>query len=327
MRGVGMVAVLALVLTALPTGELSAQPRAKDRGQIAAPAGYQRQTIQGFTLFIHTDVLSNDRDERWQRKPLDVLDLELGTIVKKLPPKAVAALRRLLVWIEWEDPSDPDVERGVVAKYYGVYGNLAMWSLGKNKHPLKANNIEVVNMKSLTREHQPGVKLERCVLLHEMAHAVHHQVVGMNNPGIRAAYRAARERGLYARSKDVYGRIVEPTYAASNDREYFAELTCAYLDKLHYFPHTADDLKEHDPTGYKVMEQVWGTRKRIDGALKGKGEQDAAVKLERGRAQYLSGRRKEARVTLEQLIEAHPGTRAAVTAKEWLTRWKKEDGK
>ncbi|MFO0929618.1 MAG: hypothetical protein U0736_21740 [Gemmataceae bacterium] len=324
-RWVAVLLLLGLVVADAP-GQVKPKGPAKPKAG-GSPAGYRKQAIQGFTLYIHEDVFKNNDDPKWDRKPLDVLDLELSTIVKKLPPRAVTALRRLLVWIEWADESDPDLDRGVVAKYYGVYGNLALWSLGKNKHPLKANNIEVVNMQALTREHQPGVKLERCVLLHEMAHAVHHQVIGMSNAGVRSAFRAARERGLYAEAKDVYGRTLRPTYAATNDREYFAELTCAYLDKLYYFPHTADDLKEYDPTGYKVMEQVWGSRKRIDGALKGKGEKDAAVRLERARTQYIAGRKKDGLATLEALIEAFPATKAAATAKEWLERWQKEEKK
>ena len=52
-------------------------------------------------------------------------------------------------------------------------------------------------MRSLTREHQPGVKVDRCVLLHEMVHAVHFQVFGSQNQIIRATYRQAMERHLY----------------------------------------------------------------------------------------------------------------------------------
>ena len=40
--------------------------------------------------------------------------------------------------------------------------------------------------------------------------------------------------------------------------EFFAELTCAYLDRLNYFPATREDLEKHDPTTYKLMQKVWG---------------------------------------------------------------------
>lgn len=64
----------------------------------------------------------------------------------------------------------------------------------------------------------------------------------------KETFRQAVERKLY-----------DPgVHAATNDREYFAKLTCAYLDRMDYFPHTRDELKRHDPKGYELMEKVWG---------------------------------------------------------------------
>jgi hypothetical protein len=302
------------------------EPSKEKSRPIALPniPGYKKHTIQGFTLLIQDAVYENNDDPKWRRKPIDVLDLELGTIVRSLPDKPVKVLQRLLVWIEWEDTSDPDLEKGVLAKYYGVSGSLAMWSLGKGKHPLKANNIEVISMKSLTREHQPGVKLERCVLLHEMAHAVHHQILGFNNVNVRTVYRQAMSRKLYDEAKDVYGNIRKPPYAARNEHEYFAELTCAYLDKLHYYPFNPDDLKKHDLQGYRLMERTWGTRKTIETALKAKTEKEATRKLEQARALYAVDKLKAGIDTLEFLIDAFPETRAAATAKTWLPKWKEQ---
>jgi hypothetical protein len=291
---------------------------------LPAVPGYKMQKIQGFTLLINDDVYRNNDDPRWKRKPIDVLDLELGTIVRRLPERMVKQLQRILLWIEWEDRSDPDLKRGVVAKYYGVYANVALWSLGKNKHPRKANNVEVINMKSLTREHQPNVKLERCVLLHELSHAVHHQLFGTNNAAIKATYRQAMARGLYNESKDVYGRIRKPTYASKNEREYFAELTCAYLDKLHYYPFNADDLKQHDPQGYKLMERCWGTRKQLDAAVKMKTEKEANHLLASARRLYGTGKKKEGVDALDKIIEDFPETNAGTEALKLREQWSEE---
>jgi hypothetical protein len=325
---------LVLGLIVLGAGlALGGSARAQSKNTIGKPTaapgipGYKKQMIQGFTLLINNDVYKHNKDERWKRKPIDVLDLELGTIVSKLPEKYVKALQsQFLIWIEWEDTSDPDLARRVVAKYYGVYGNLAMWSLGKNKHPRKANNIEVINMKSLTREHQPGVKLERCVLLHELAHAVQHRTpsIGINNPQIKAAYRQAMSRGLYDEAKDVYGKIRRPTYAAKNEREYFAELSCAYLDKLHYYPFNSEDLKKHDPIGYKVMERIWGPRKKIDAALKLKIEKEASKLLASAQRMYVTGKKKEGLDTLDKVIEQYPDTKAGVNAEKLRDKWAEE---
>lgn len=316
--------VVAMLGVLLAGSSVTAQAK-KDKDKPKAAAGipgYKKQTIQGFTLLIHDEVYKQNDDAKWKRKPLDVLDLELGTVVRRLPEKGVKVLQRLTIWIEWHDDADPDLEKGVVAKYYGVSGNLGLWSLGKNKHPLKANNVEVINMESLTREHQPGVSSERCVLLHEMAHAVHHQLLGFNHDGVKAAYKQAMARKLYEEATDVNGRTLKPPYAAKNENEYFAELTCAYIDKLHYFPFTPEDLQKHDPAGYKLMEKVWGTRKQIETALTAKTEKEAARLVEQARGYYTVDKIDAGVAILERVIHDFPDTKAAATAKGWVEKWK-----
>jgi hypothetical protein len=312
-------AVLGLAV-ALPRA--AAQPKDPGKGKPKSPIpGYRKETIQGFTLLINEEVYKQSEDPVWKRKPLEVLDRELGTIARRLPARTVTALRRLLVWVEWEDRSDPDFGK-VVAKYYAVWGNVSLWTLAKDKHPLKANNVEIIHMKDLTREHQPGVKHERCVLLHEMAHAVHYQVFGRNNPHIAAAYKQAMARSLYAEAKDDRGRIRKPAYASTNEREYFAELSCAYLDRLHYYPFTADDLKQHDPQGYKMMEQTWGKRSQIAAAIKKDAEREAGKRLAAAQRLHRAGKKSEGIEALEKLVAELPETKPAETARKLLVKWK-----
>src|SRR5258708_32153017 len=65
------------------------------------------------------------------------------------------------------------------------------------------------------------------------------------------------ERGLYDNGKHESG-ATRKADASTNDHEYLAELTCSYLDKCAYYPFTREDLREHDPVGFKLMEQIWG---------------------------------------------------------------------
>jgi hypothetical protein len=66
----------------------------------------------------------------------------------------------------------------------------------------------------------------------------------------------AMDRRLYDRVQTARGGVAR-AYAATNSAEYFAELTCAYLDRCDCQPFTRAELKEHDPTGYRLMESVW----------------------------------------------------------------------
>jgi hypothetical protein len=325
--------VLFCALVMLPALRLPAQTKTgngKSNGTKSAPdkkkllsgpiPGYQHRKIEGFDVLLHSKALDHANDPEFKRKPLDVLELELNTITRVLPPRTVNVLRGIVIWVEWDDDTDPDY--GIaVAKYYGVWGNRAMWSLRQDKHPGKANNIEIISLRSLTREHQPGIKLERCVILHELSHAVHLQLFGPDNPHIKAAYHQALDRGLYDQAENVNGRKIKP-YARVSDREYFAELSCAYLNKLHYFPFNRDDLKKHDPTGYKMMELTWGTRKQIDAAIKIESEKAATRRLAAARKLQAEKKTDEACAALEKLVEWYPDTKAAGEAKPLLAKLK-----
>jgi hypothetical protein len=232
-------------------------------------------------------------------------------------------LRKLTIWVEWDDVTDPHYKLNVVAKYHGVLANRALWPSDRPLDPLKANNIQIISLRKLTEEYQPDGRSDRCVLLHEMAHAVHHQVLGADNPAILAAYRQAMERRLYEFSKDAQGRPGVP-HARVNDGEYFAELTCAYLNRLNYYPFTRADLKRHDPVGYKVMERAWGTPRQLEAAFKEDEERRAAVRMRRVRQLLGGGKEAEAKASLVSLLADHPKTRAGAEARRLLDEMKQK---
>jgi hypothetical protein len=282
--------------------------------------GYKHQQLEGFDVLLHSKVLDHANDSEYKRKPLDVLELELNTITRVMQPWQVKVLRGIVIWVEWDDEDDPD--HGIaVAKYYGVWGDRGLWSLRNDKHPGKANNVEIISLKSMTREHQPNVKLERCILLHELSHAVHLHLMRKYDADIKAAYRQAMDRKLYDEAENVNGRKIKP-YARTNDKEYFAELSCAYLNNLHYFPFNRDDLKKHDPTGYKMMETTWGTRKQLDAAVKAESEKAASKRLEKAKRSQTDKKTEEAVIALEKLLEFYPNSKAAGEAKPLLEKLK-----
>ncbi len=221
--------------------------------------GYKRHTVEGFTLLVSDDVAKADT-AKFDRKPMEVLELELKMITKIMTAKQADALRKLPVWVEWEEKLEMTNGRdGFATAVY--YGGHQVQMLQKGKHPLKAKTVTVLNMRSLTGEHQPKADSERCVLLHEFAHAVHDQVIGYDNAGVKASYAQAMERKLYDKGQ----------YLSTNEAEFFAELTCAYFDQLHHFPKTRTELKKHDPVTFKLMEGAWGKDKKNEPVAEGKG--------------------------------------------------------
>lgn len=250
-----------LLLSAASTYADDPKPAPKGKaGPLDAVEGYKRHTIEGFTLLISKQVLDADVSG-YERKPLDVLELELKAVSRMMTPKALGVLRKLLIWVEWDERMAPDNGRDgtVVAVYYGGH-QLSL--IRRGMHPLKSKSVTILSMKALAAEHQPKTDSERCVLLHEIAHAVHDNLLGWENPAVKAAYRQAMERKFYDKAQ----------YVSTNEAEFFAELTCAYFDQLEYHPRTREHLKKLDPASFKMLDAVWGAAARKpDPAAKPKG--------------------------------------------------------
>ena len=98
--------------------------------------------------------------------------------------------------------------------------------------------------------------MQQIIILHEMAHAVHHRLLGWDNPELDATYKQAMDRKLYQQVNDRFGHSGR-AYASTNAAEYFAEISCAYLDSCNYFPFNNEQLQGYDAAGYKFVRQVW----------------------------------------------------------------------
>jgi len=234
------------------------------------PPGYSAKVIEGFTIFISDETLKNDADSKLERKPLQALELELQTVVKLLPDNAVKALRNVLIWVDWDKvvASASGRAGAPLARYYGGH---QLQMLEKGEHPLKAKAVSVLRMNRIAELHQPKDDLGHCFLLHELAHAVHFELLGRDNPVLQSLYKQALERKLYDLK----------AYVSTSEAEYFAELTCAYFDQLSYYPRTRVELKKHDPAAYTYLERIWGKRSGSTGETTTKSRGDPDLKLDK----------------------------------------------
>jgi hypothetical protein len=303
---------IAVCCVVLHAGLAEAQPSnvkgraaAKNVKEVEPVPGYKYREIDGFRLLVNNTVLEQNEKSTQRRKPMDTLELELAMIARDLPPKAVTVLRLIPTWVEWH-ASDGNV----VAQYRSGNKPNKRYRYESLEHAVKSNCVEIVRMDSLTAEHQGDQ--HRCVLLHEFTHAVHHHLFDYDNPTIKAAYAHAKSQGLYAGQ-----------YAATNEREYFAEISCAYFGHLHYRPKTREELQTYDPTGYRMMELTWGTPEEIERAQKPEREKNAMFRFNAAKKLLRDKQRKhEALSDLRTVIKEYPNTRAAKEAKKVLDKEK-----
>jgi hypothetical protein len=161
-----------------------------------------------------------------------------------MPATRLAALRRVWIWVEWEKKKDGAAE----------FHPSAQWLKSHGYNPEKAGHIELSNTRNFvawSRSAQPWM------VLHELAHAYHHLVLGEDCKSIEAAYKQAVDKKLYE-SVAYCGGGKQKAYALTNAKEYFAELSEAYFGRNDFFPFVRGDLKKHDPQGFQRMEQIWG---------------------------------------------------------------------
>jgi hypothetical protein len=94
------------------------------------------------------------------------------------------------------------------------------------------------------------------VILHELAHAYHDQVLGFDEPRVRDAYDAYKKSGRGDKALLFNGSRVKH-YALTDHKEFFAEMTESYFGVNDFFPFNRAELKESEPEIFRLMADIW----------------------------------------------------------------------
>lgn len=213
-----------------------------------APDAYEGRTIEGWTVHIHSTLLTGE--PVLTARALELLTAQLKEIVRVVPPDAVAHLRKIELWVNPEYPKVPPR-----AEYHPDAG----WLRANGRNPQMARGVEFTNVRTFEAE----ARRTPCFVLHELAHGYHDQVLGFDRPDIIAAYEKARASKTYDRVERSHGdpgrpNTFERAYAMTNYKEYFAESTEAFFGRNDFFPFTREQLAQHDPEMCRLLARVWG---------------------------------------------------------------------
>ena len=203
---------------------------------------YVEKRIERWKVLVNQVLLTPEQRELCNQA-LKLLDDHLYRTGRVVPESALAKLRQIPIWVELAHPKHPCM----------CYHVSADWLRDNGMNPQKAGAVEIANVKNFLKwtHEQPWM------VLHELAHGYHHQVLGYDHKEIRACYEQARVFKSYESVLHWDGRKVR-AYALTNDQEYFAELTEAYFGTNDFYPFVRAELKQHDPQMYQVLEKVWG---------------------------------------------------------------------
>lgn len=215
--------------------------------QANSPA-YETRKVEGWTVKVSQKLKSQLPAET--EKALLMLGKQLADIKEVVPPAAVQKLTEVTLWFS------PEYE----GEYPGAaYHPGRQWLADNKRNPDMAQGIEFYNI----RIFEPETRRMPAFVLHELAHAYHHQFVegSFENGEIKAAWQKAKDSKGYenVEKQDSEGvRTRGSAYAMTNQMEYFAELSEAWFASNDFFPFNWTELKQHDPVGEKMIRKAWG---------------------------------------------------------------------
>ena len=219
------------------------------REKYEAVDGYTAQQV-GAWLVLVSDELRGSQPAATARA-LELLEVQCRRVSDALvdAPEALQAVTKVVLWFS------PQYE-GFRMK--AEYHPGAKWIEDNGRHPLLTKSVELTNIPILEKE---CVRMPM-LLLHELAHAYHDQVVGGNNPKVLAAFREAVLKKSYEKVARHNGRP-QKAYAITNPQEYFAETSEAYFGQNDFYPFDRHDLLQHDPNMFAVLASLWQGRETV----------------------------------------------------------------
>jgi len=200
--------------------------------------------IEGWMVHVDPALLDGEHLEEGARA-LSMLANHLERIALLMPEERLCEMRKLEIWIEHHHPTLGAMQ------YHPNIG----WLKSHGHDPRLAKKVHITRASSLLSRSQ--LVKHPAVVLHELAHAYHDQVLSFDRPDIIQTYEKAKSDGTYERVLLYTGKYVRH-YAMKDHKEYFAEATEAYFYRNDFYPFVRAELKEHDPTLHDLLVEIWG---------------------------------------------------------------------
>jgi len=200
--------------------------------------------IEGWTISVDPQLLTTENKDAGE-KAMKALANHLQRITYIVPEMQLDQLRTMRIWLELNNP---------------VLGNMQYhpgkhWLIKNGHDPRLVKHVHIPRAKHLTDRHMWAK--HPYVVLHELAHAYHDQILDFNHPEVLATYKASKEAGIYDEVLLYTGKKVRH-YGLNNQMEYFAESTEAYFGVNDFYPFVRAELKQHDPRMYEQLQKIWG---------------------------------------------------------------------
>jgi len=206
-----------------------------------APKTYQPTTsyavknLAGWEVYVHNSLLPGGEHAETGAEAMRRLTDAMLRLKAWIAADPLARLLKVKIWLEWDSTNGP---WGRTSGYQYHPGR--DWLLDMDFNPDKHKCVEFGNAESLARR-SPEATVS--VLLHELAHAYHHQVLTFADPDVLAAYRRCVKGDTYP----------ERDWVKSDHKEFFAGVTTRYFGTKE----EREAVGRRDPVLEQFLQTTW----------------------------------------------------------------------
>lgn len=227
----------------LPTPPQDRPDAPKGKLEPSKPTSHTSRVIQGWTVRVDDRLLSTPDDQLGARA-LGFLDAKLRDIKAVVPADKVKKLQGVILVLDLTHGKLGPMQYHPSAGWLKANGYST--DLARCVHLPRAADVATVR----------NIREQPWVILHELAHAYHDQVLGFDEPRIKEVYEKYKQSGRGDKALRYDGNRVRH-YALTNHKEFFAEMTESYFGVNDFFPFNRAELKESEPEIYELLRNVW----------------------------------------------------------------------
>jgi hypothetical protein len=207
------------------------------------PTSRTTRVIEGWTVRIDDRLLAPPNDALGTRA-LRLLEAKLADITFVVAQESLAKLRAVPIVIDLKHGKLGTMQYHPSAGWLEAHGYAR--DLARCVHIPEAADL-------VTRR---NINEQPWVILHELAHAYHDQVLGFDEPRILEAYERFKKSGHGDAALLYDGKRVRH-YGLTDPKEFFAEMSEAYFGMDDFFPFNRAELMTAEPEIYALLRSIW----------------------------------------------------------------------
>lgn len=231
-------------VTAGKDGRLAVANAASDDARPDQPLSRSERVIEGFRILVDDRLLPGGEHADAGREALEFLRAKLVDIRIVMPADRLARLREVTIVVDHSCGALASMQYHPSADWLADHGYPR--SLARCVHVPRAAQLATVR----------NVSEQPWVILHELAHAYHDQVLGFDEPRIVAAWEAFKSSGAGDDALLFNGSRTRH-YGLTDQKEFFAEMTEAYFGTNDFAPFNRAELRIGFADLHALLEEIW----------------------------------------------------------------------